>query len=60
MKKLLCFSILLTVPFLFSACSLWDFGERDMDEIKIIRQQILGEEMIEENPDFGEEIYWDY
>ncbi len=58
MKKLLCFSILLTVPFLFSACSLWDFGERDKDEI--IRQQILKEEMIEENPDLEEEIYWDY
>lgn len=58
MKKLLCFSIPLTVPFLFSACSLWDFGERDKDEI--IRQQILEEEMIEENPDLEEEIYWDY
>lgn len=47
MKKLLCFSILLIVPILFSACSLWDFGERDKDEI--MRQQIL-----------EEEIYWDY
>lgn len=58
MKKLLCFPILLIVPFLFSACSLWDFGERDKDEI--IRQQILEEEMIEENPDMEEEIYMDY
>lgn len=58
MKKLLCFSILIIAPFLFSACSLWDFGERDQDEI--IRQQIIEEEMMEEDSDLEEEMYWDY